>query len=166
MQIPFHTTSLFSSLTLEFFQFQETLTSASQYLFSALDSRAYLRSATVLLPPTWPDSCASSTVISGSGEAPDVTVLPRGPSRGRIYTQQSLGCGEPGDQIYLSYESLMQRDLTIARSLVKEFAKYRYGVFDEQGYYNDPIYPMCFYDDQKKQTKANGCSDLPINDNG
>ncbi|XP_044252912.1 calcium-activated chloride channel regulator 4-like [Tribolium madens] len=145
---------------------EETLTSASQYLFSALDSRAFLRSATVLLPPTWPDSCASSTVISGSGETPDVTVLPRGPARGRVFTQQSLGCGEPGDQIYLAYESLMQRDASVARSLVKEFAKYRYGVFDEQGYYNDPIYPMCFYDDQNKQAKATGCSDLPISDNG
>ncbi|EFA08980.2 calcium-activated chloride channel regulator 4 [Tribolium castaneum] len=145
---------------------EETLTSASQYLFSALDSRAFLRSATVLLPPTWPDSCASSAVVSGSGETPDVTVLPRGPARGRVYTQQSLGCGEPGDQIYLAYESLMQRDASLARSLVKEFAKYRYGVFDEQGYYNDPIYPMCFYDDQNKQAKATGCSDLPISDNG
>ncbi|RZC37039.1 DUF1973, CLCA N, Activator LAG-3 and/or VWA 2 domain containing protein, partial [Asbolus verrucosus] len=143
-----------------------TLTSASQYLFSALDSRAFLRSATVLLPPTWPDSCASSAVVSGSGEAPDVTVLPRGPTRGRIYTQQSLGCGQPGDQIYVTYESLMQRDATLARSLVREFAKYRYGVFEEQGYFNDPIYPMCFYDDQTKQAKATGCSDLPIHDNG
>lgn len=50
--------------------------------------------------------------------------------------------------------------------MVKEFAKYRYGVFDEQGYRNDPIYPMCFYDDQTKQPKATGCSDLPISDNG
>ena len=43
---------------------------------------------------------------------------------------------------------------------------YRYGVFEEQGYYSDPIYPMCFYDDQNKKAKATGCSDHPINDLG
>lgn len=53
-----------------------------------------------------------------------------------------------------------------ARLLVKEFAKYRYGVFDEQGYNNDPIYPMCYYDDQNNQAKLTGCSDFPIDDNG
>lgn len=52
------------------------------------------------------------------------------------------------------------------RILVKEFAKYRYGVFDEQGYFNDPIYPMCFHDDQNKKVKITGCSDLNITDNG
>lgn len=43
---------------------------------------------------------------------------------------------------------------------------YRYGVFEEQGYYNDPIYPMCYFDDQTKQAKVTGCSDLPIKKNG
>lgn len=42
-----------------------------------------------------------------------MTVLPRGPSRGKIYTQQSLGCGQSGDQIFLTYEALTQRDTTL-----------------------------------------------------
>lgn len=56
--------------------------------------------------------------------------------------------------------------LFTARTLIKEFAMYRYGVFEEQGYYNDPIYPMCYYDDQTKTAKVTGCSDLAIKDNG
>lgn len=56
--------------------------------------------------------------------------------------------------------------LFAARTLIKEFAMYRYGVFEEQGYFNDPIYPMCYYDDVTKQGKVTGCSDLPIKDNG
>ncbi|XP_050298219.1 calcium-activated chloride channel regulator 4-like [Anthonomus grandis grandis] len=143
-----------------------TLTSASQYLFSALDSRAYLRSATVLLPSSWSDSCASSSVLASSGEDSDITVLPADPIRGSIYTQQSLGCGQPGDQIYLSYETLQRKDATLPRSLIKEFSMYRYGVFEEQGYFNDPVYPMCFYDDDKKKVKVTGCSDLQITDTG
>lgn len=90
--------------------FQTTLSGASQYLFSALDSRAYLRSATVILPTSWPDSCASTPVTSASGDTPDITVLPQGPARGHIWTQQSLGCEQPGDQIYLAYEKLRSRD--------------------------------------------------------
>ncbi|KAJ8982853.1 hypothetical protein NQ317_002260 [Molorchus minor] len=149
-----------------FFDCNATLISASQYLFSALDSRAFLRSATVLLPPSWPDSCVSTAVLSASGESSDVTVLPSSPARGKIWTQQSLGCGQSGDQIYLGYQGLLAKDNTLARSLIKHFAMYRYGVFEEQGYFSDPIYPMCFYDDQNKQAKVTGCSDLPIQDNG
>ncbi|XP_019760320.1 calcium-activated chloride channel regulator 4 [Dendroctonus ponderosae] len=143
-----------------------TLTSASAYLFSALDSRAYFRSATVLLPSSWPDSCASTEVLGASGEVSDITVLPSDPIRGNLYTQQTLGCGRPGDQIFLSFESLQHRNPALPRALIKEFAMYRYGVFEEQGYFNDPVYPMCFIDDLKKKVKVTGCSDLPINDNG
>ncbi|KAL1497887.1 hypothetical protein ABEB36_008773 [Hypothenemus hampei] len=145
---------------------EETLTSASQYLFSALDSRTYLRSATVLLPSAWPESCAASSVLGASGEISDITVLPSDPIRGNIYTQQSLGCGQPGDQIFLGYESLQRKSPTLARNLIKEFAMYRYGVFEEQGYYNDPVYPICYFDDIHKKQKVTGCSDLHINDNG
>lgn len=145
---------------------ENTLTTASQYMFSALDSRAYLRSATVLLPVTWPDSCVSSAVLSSSGEVSDVTVSPSDPVRGNIWTQQSLGCGQPGDQIYLGYEGLLKNNNNLGRNLVKEFAKYRYGVFDEEGYQTDSVYPICYYDDQTKQIKVTGCSDLPIKDNG
>ncbi|XP_025837088.1 calcium-activated chloride channel regulator 4 isoform X1 [Agrilus planipennis] len=143
-----------------------TISSASHYLFTALDGRAFLRSATVVLPSSWPDSCAPKPVVSGSGETPDVTILPREPTRGRIWTQQSAGCGQPGDQIYFGYESLLGRDDSLGRTLVKEFAKYRYGVFEEQGYYNDPVYPTCFYDDQTRESRITGCSDYPIKNTG
>lgn len=145
---------------------QITLTSASQYLFSALDGKAYLRSATVLLPTSWPDSCAPGAVLAGSGETSDMTVLPKTRTRGDLWTQQSLGCGQQGDQIFMAYGNLEKRDDKLARSLVKEFSMYRYGVFEEQGYFNDPIYPLCYFDDKKKEGKLTGCSDLPIDDKG
>lgn len=145
---------------------QTSLQSASQFLFSALDGKAFLRSATVLLPPSWPDTCAPSTVTAGAGETSDITILPRDPTRGQLWTQQSLGCGQPGDQIYMNFEGLLKTDNKLGRSLVKQFAMYRYGVFEEQGYFNDPIYPLCYYDDEKKEGKLTGCSDLPINHKG
>lgn len=54
--------------------------------------------------------------------------------------------------------------VSAGHSLVKEFAKYRYGVFEEQGYFNDPVYPLCFKDGDT--VKITGCSDFQINDNG
>lgn len=96
-----------------YFFLQTTLDGVSQYLFSALDGRAYLRSTTVLLPPSWPDSCAPKTVTGGAGDAQDITVVPQGPFRGRAWTQQSIGCGQPADQIYLTYQSLVKKDDTL-----------------------------------------------------
>ncbi|KAK4874647.1 hypothetical protein RN001_014007 [Aquatica leii] len=144
---------------------EATLTSASQYLFSVLDGRAFLQSATVVLPASWPNSCAPKPVMAGSGDFQDVTILPKD-MRGKIWTQQSTGCGQSGDQIYFGYEGLLHKDETLARLFVKNFAMYRFGVFEEEGYENDPIYPTCYYDDENKRNRVTGCSDLPIKDNG
>lgn len=94
---------------------QTTLTSASQYLFSALDGRAFLRSTTVVLPSSWPESCVNLPVTSAIGEISDLTVVPSETARGYLWTQQSLGCGQRGDQIYLGYESLQRRDDTLRK---------------------------------------------------
>lgn len=145
---------------------QKTITHASQYLYSALDSRAYLRTVTVILPGSWSDQCAPSTVVADIGIESDVTVLPPSPIQQKIWTEQSAGCGEQGDQIYISYLSLLQQDNDMSRIFIKEFSKYRYGVFDEEGFENDPIYPICYFDDEKKSMKLSSCSDLPIKNNG
>jgi hypothetical protein len=48
---------------------------------------------------------------------------------------------------------------------VQQWAKYRYGVFDEVGYVSDPVYPSC-YKGEHGVNRVTGCSDLPINDMG
>ncbi|GJQ72092.1 hypothetical protein Trydic_g3189 [Trypoxylus dichotomus] len=144
---------------------EETLTSASKYMFSALHGKAFIRSASIILPSLWPlDSCAPKNVLPVNGDISDVTVHPNDPSRGFLWTQQSAGCEQSGDQIYMSYGALETKNPVLGHSLVKEFAKYRYGVFEEQGYYNDPVYPVCFEDGDN--VKITGCSDFQINDNG
>ncbi|KRT85172.1 hypothetical protein AMK59_1209, partial [Oryctes borbonicus] len=143
---------------------QEALSSASKYMFSALHAKAYLRSASVILPLSWSNSCAPKNVLPVSGEISDITVHPNDHSRGFLWTQQSAGCEQPGDQIFVGYGALETRDPVLGHSLVKEFAKYRYGIFEEQGYFNDPVYPLCFEDGSS--VKITGCSDFQINDNG
>lgn len=46
--------------------------------------------------------------------------------------------------------------------MVAEWAKYRYGVFDEMGYSRDPVYPMCYMGDQSGMDFTTGCSDRPL----
>ncbi|GLV34560.1 hypothetical protein CBL_09041 [Carabus blaptoides fortunei] len=143
-----------------------TLNESSQYLYNALDSRAYIRSVTVSLPASWPDSCVADPIVAGSGEQSDISIVTRGPSGSRAWTQQSAGCGQPGDQIYITYDSFRSAEPAMSRTLIKEFAKYRYGVFDEQGYDQDLVYPMCYREDESKPLLVTGCSDSVIQDNG
>ncbi|XP_053671814.1 calcium-activated chloride channel regulator 1-like [Anopheles nili] len=141
------------------------LTSASQYLFNALDSRVYFGEVSVILPNHWPQSCIpyNQTRTSASGETADVTIRPHTKAEPSIWTQQYAGCGESGEQIYIDPEILGRE--TIWREFIREWAKYRYGVFDEIGYDRDPVYPRCYINDEHK-VKLTGCSDAPVNDEG
>jgi hypothetical protein len=55
--------------------------------------------------------------------------------------------------------------LFIGRPLVQQWAKYRYGIFDEVGYQSDPVYPLCYQSDHG-QNQVTGCSDIPVQDMG
>ncbi|KAG4074164.1 hypothetical protein HA402_014369 [Bradysia odoriphaga] len=145
-------------------QLENALPSASDFLFNALDGRAYIDSVIVMIPSSWPKNCLpqNGTLLTSRGESSDITISERHPIYGdAIWTQQSAGCGENGDQIFASYSAFNRN--TVGRELVREWAKYRYGIFDEIGYPNDPIYPMCYKTDTMQ---VNGCSDWKINDNG
>jgi hypothetical protein len=86
---------------------QMSMTEASQFLHQALDGRAYWRSVTVLLPDSWPANCVPRPVVGSSGELPDISVGVPHPVFGNTpWTQQSQGCGQRGDMIYLSYRRL------------------------------------------------------------
>lgn len=132
-----------------------------------MDSRAlFIKSVTIILPGSWPDSCAQGPIGPASGEKSDITVVPYGPTGSNTWTQQSGGCGRPGDQIYITEDILRNDEATLGRLLVKEFAKYRYGVFDEQGFEQDPVYPMCYRENEEEKLKVTSCSDMPVHDNG
>jgi hypothetical protein len=75
--------------------------------------------------------------------------------------------GQPSIQeVYDMYKVYRKPErLFIGRSLVQQWAKYRYGVFDEVGYKSDPVYPTCYQGD-RGHSQVTGCSDLPIQDMG
>lgn len=130
--------------------------SSSEYLFSALNGRAYFGSFTIILPKQWAQKgCAGERTVSvAEGEKSDIKVTESHPIYGNtLWTQQSRGCGEQGDQIYMSHGSM---DNEFPRNFVREWAKYRYGIFDEIGFRNDSIYPLC-YVDNGVEYKSSGC---------
>uniref|UniRef100_A0A1B6L3U4 Calcium-activated chloride channel N-terminal domain-containing protein n=1 Tax=Graphocephala atropunctata TaxID=36148 RepID=A0A1B6L3U4_9HEMI len=141
--------------------------SASQALYHALDGRAHWSSLTVLLPSHWPDSCVPAHIpVPSQGETPDIRVGATHPVYGdTAWTQQSRPCGQQGDFIYLSHRLLLEpRD--VGRMLLREWAKYRYGVFDEVGYSGDGVYPSCYHGDLTQDIQINGCSDKPLQHGG
>ena len=66
------------------------------------------------------------------------------------FTVQSGGCGQRGDFVSLPKSFLTRSNQTWAtwgdpaKVLVAEWAKLRYGVFDEFGFPGDPVYPAHF----------------------
>ena len=56
--------------------------------------------------------------------------------------------------------SLLQCVERLGRRLLREWAKLRYGVFDEVGYYQDASYPS-FYR-QEMNTTPTACTDAPV----
>ena len=70
------------------------------------------------------------------------------------YTLQTGGCGQEGEYIQISNEFIENYGSIEAtfgppgQVFVHEWAKYRYGVFDEFGYPGDEKYPMFYYKSQ------------------
>ncbi|CAB3378435.1 Hypothetical predicted protein [Cloeon dipterum] len=144
------------------------MTDASRDLNNALKGRAFFRSASVLFPSSWPDDCGQH-VEPASGEMTtraDVRIMPQHLIFGEnLWTQQSQGCGKPGDFISIPYTKLTY-PANLGRAFVKEWAKLRYGVFDESGIEGDVVYPLCYFDERDGAARVSGCSDKYVNTDG
>ena len=94
----------------------------------------------------------NSTIVFSLGDEP--------------YTQQSGGCGQPGDSMNLPYPFVTHVNYSMvefghpAKLFVKEWAKLRYGIFDEHGFIGDPMYPNFFHYDG--QIFPTGTSDVTL----
>jgi len=62
------------------------------------------------------------------------------------WTKQYKGCENESESIYVPVE-FFKTDFdssTRGRILLAEWAKFRYGVFEEYAYFADPRYPPCY----------------------
>lgn len=130
----------------EFFgQLERLLRSASGKLLRASDGLWYLKSVRVLVPPemetprnlllqdaTWELFHDAHIVLTREGH--------------KCKARQSRGCGELGDFVAVPISALeSSADIeTAASSLVRSWAQFRYGVFEETAFGSEPQW--CFYD--------------------
>ena len=82
------------------------------------------------------------------------------------WTQHSGQCGDQGEVIifpetfFTDWNKTLTQFISPAKTLVKEWAKFRYGVFDEHGYQDDTLYPN-YYKVQGKFLPT-GTSNIPV----
>ncbi|XP_063609720.1 calcium-activated chloride channel regulator 4-like [Penaeus indicus] len=118
-------------------------TAGSELLYSATDNRLSFGEVTIVVPEAW----ACQDVVNSSNVAWDQAHFRVGPLHSVFgqnpWTQQPRGCGEPGDFMYFPEPFLLENSTLGSKGsvLVHEWAKYRWGVFEEYGHRADPIFP-------------------------
>ena len=127
--------------------------STSSVVGSSLSWRWWPSSYTVVVPAHWSSSRCSSSLVAAQGRTRHLgadILVERSSSLGVSgpLTLQSRGCGLRGDHISLptsflglQANSSEQQAGVRARQLAHQFIKLRFGVFDEQGFPGDPLYP-------------------------
>ncbi|XP_036412453.1 calcium-activated chloride channel regulator 1-like [Colossoma macropomum] len=137
-------------------QIKEMTTSASKYLFQALDNLLFFKEVKILVPPNW--SGTYERIRRETYDKANVIIDYPHPAYGdEPYTKQIKGCGEESEYIHFTPNFLLNDDLLIAygprgRVFVHEWAHLRWGVFDE---YNER---ESFYmsDNQAHKTRCTG----------
>ena len=128
----------------------------SHALHEALDERVYLKSATIVIPHSWRDSVCQTEIRAPRAPTPyrnpDIKITDKHSLYGETpFTQRSRGCGEKGDFMSIPYQFLTAWNNTWetygdpAKLFVKEWAKLRYGIFEERGFANDLLFPNYYY---------------------
>ncbi|KAK8732368.1 hypothetical protein OTU49_007056 [Cherax quadricarinatus] len=147
---------------------KSVLTEFSGVLWASTGGRASLREVTVALPRSWRTdalTCSLLTPLTTATVPTDahIRVTSAHPVFGsRPWAQQSQGCGRQGDYIQLGGDLLRATTndtyVHAARLLLAEWVKFRWGVFEERGYPNDPLYPPTFRDPKTNVPRPNTCS--------
>lgn len=140
---------------------------ASQLMFTATGSKVFFGEVVIAVPETW--MCTGSTFNSSSSriyswDSAHLRVGPAHPVFGdNPWTQQPGGCGDPGDWIYMPEKFLLGNTSYGSQGsvLVHEWAKYRWGVFEEYGHISDPVYPPAYLN-QSNEMVPTYCTDQPV----
>ena len=150
---------------------KEWVTRGSELLYSSTYGWAYFKSVKILLPPTW-DNIENVTAADYEiFEDSEIRVETENPIHGKSpFTVQHGECGDPGEYVQVPSQyltNLQDFEATIGPAgqvFVHNWAKLRYGVFDEFGCTGDKLYPM-FYQRQDGNISSlspNICSNVEV----
>ncbi|MCL4137960.1 UNVERIFIED_CONTAM: hypothetical protein GTU68_056467, partial [Idotea baltica] len=146
---------------------QVVISRFSSLLWDVTKGRAFVREVTVSLPRSWKTNDVTCSLLepleaAASPLKPHISISSPHPLFGnRPWTQQSQGCGRPGDFIRMGADILRavsnESHSHTARQLLSEWVKFRWGVFDESGHEGDPLYPAYYRDPVLKDLRPNRC---------
>ncbi|XP_067930959.1 calcium-activated chloride channel regulator 1-like [Watersipora subatra] len=144
------------------FELQEYFTGASEVLRIATENRLYFKNFTIVVPENWTHSSdwmepeEEETVTRAR-----IIVAEANLAYGNEpYTLQPGGCGQEGDFIHFTSEYLTRSSNDAntykpVKRVVKEFAKLKWGLFDENIPINDTVTPRFYFKDNAIQPE--GC---------
>ena len=125
---------------------------------------------TVRLPHSWNEEATSECLSSRSvSESRGTRVVPEGdvlvtsggdPIFGARPVARQFGqCGARGRRLELPQRGLMAAaNLSVDAAMLREWLKYRFGVFEEAGFEGDRIYPLKFVEGLQ-ELENRGCND-------
>ena len=154
---------------------KELFTSASAELYGATRQRAFFKEVTILVPQSWSMPSAEPSVDETFEDA-EFRVGPANPVYGHNpYTVQNRDCGDPGDFTHLTSWFVLNpaNNATTEfgrtdKVIVHEWAKLRWGVFEEFGYPGDERFPMFYFqttwgpNGQEDVLKPNFCTSTEV----
>ena len=123
--------------------------SESVKLSADVDGKLVEESIAVNIPKTWDFTNAEKTEkisFMKSLKAADIEIGGRVTTM-RPWTVQHQGCGEKGVTVRISEEFFYNNNDNFdsklkGKMLSLEWLRYKYGVFSEHGYSDDPLYPL------------------------
>merc|ERR1719239_1787753 len=153
---------------------KKLFTSASAELYGATRQRAFFKEVTILVPQSW--SIASEPSVDETFEDAEFRVGPSNPVYGHNpYTVQNRDCGDPGDFTHLTSWFVLNHETNAStefgrtdKVIVHEWAKLRWGVFEEFGYPGDERFPMFYFqttwgpNGQEDILKPNFCTSTEV----
>jgi len=146
------------------------LTETSHQIFNLTSGRLQLRHITFRLPAAWgaaPTCAPPTTARTNSWAATDLRLSP-GPNLlgllGQPWSIQPEGCGlrgrghiEAGLEFFAAAGGHNQSTEARAAALAREWVKLQFGVFEEAGFPEDPLYPATLTEGRVNITNA-GCA--------
>merc|ERR1711971_216439 len=153
---------------------KKLFTSASAELYGATRQRAFFSEVTILVPQSW--SIASEPSVDETFEDAEFRLGPSNPVYGHNpYTVQNRDCGDPGDFTHLTSWFVLNHATNAStefgrtdKVIVHEWAKLRWGVFEEFGYPGDERFPMFYFkttwgpNGQEDVLKPNFCTSTEV----